>query len=596
MEKWQRQKTTRVYLNPPKSERIITLWREGKLMLGEMRLAEGPSVPNYYREIACGIWPVYGKSMTAADFKTAKFTVRDDGIPIHTLENRFGKLNVTIEAFCDTERKSTAFVKYVINNNLAVSECFGLMLRTEEEAKLVFDAPDVYKSYAPDINVWKEFPSDFKQQGEILISGGYYLKPLSDGWTFDETNGVLTLNVEPNETKTFILALGKDEIPVSDYESQKLQSIAFYKDLLCRCSFKNGLDCPMVKSLTVQLLQCFNYAKDSEILLCRQGGLQRRMWPFEARYVLEALDRIGSFDDFIEPVIDLYFNAMQIETGEVVPLGIYWALATGVCIGSFADHSLKKGKEFYNKYREQVMKGFEFIKSTRVKGSTDPFIINGLFPPKQSCDSENVLQAWTMTDAHNVDCLGKLLKAAKHFGDHKASEIEKEYLDYRSCLQACYDKAKELSENDVITITNYVPGTGGDEKKHPFRPYYGTISSVLEVPEVDAFKMIRSLEQNNSRHEGLYARMPDHYRMHDEDGVVRMWYTTLDEIYWFDTFLRLGHKDKCREIIDSTIKYAMTDEFYMTERFHENDPWFTPWSPNASGNGRLIIMLDRLEN
>jgi hypothetical protein len=84
--------------------------------------------------------------------------------------------------------------------------------------------------------------------------------------------------------------------------------------------------------------------------------------------------------------------------------------------------------------------------------------------------------------------------------------------------------------------------------------------------------------------------------MHDEDGVVRMWYTTLDEIYWFDTFLRLGHKDKCREIIDSTIKYAMTDEFYMTERFHENDPWFTPWSPNASGNGRLIIMLDRLEN
>jgi hypothetical protein len=35
----------------------------------------------------------------------------------------------------------------------------------------------------------------------------------------------------------------------------------------------------------------------------------------------------------------------------------------------------------------------------------------------------------------------------------------------------------------------------------------------------------------------------------------------------------------------------MTSEYYMIERYHENDPYFCPWSPNASANGRLINML-----
>ena len=32
MKEWQSPNTTRTYLHPPKSERIITLWREGKLL------------------------------------------------------------------------------------------------------------------------------------------------------------------------------------------------------------------------------------------------------------------------------------------------------------------------------------------------------------------------------------------------------------------------------------------------------------------------------------------------------------------------------------------------------------------------------------
>ncbi|MHB9130324.1 MAG: hypothetical protein ACYDBB_04420 [Armatimonadota bacterium] len=35
----------------------------------------------------------------------------------------------------------------------------------------------------------------------------------------------------------------------------------------------------------------------------------------------------------------------------------------------------------------------------------------------------------------------------------------------------------------------------------------------------------------------------------------------------------------------------MTCEYYLTERFADNDPAFCPWQPNASANGRVIMML-----
>ena len=35
----------------------------------------------------------------------------------------------------------------------------------------------------------------------------------------------------------------------------------------------------------------------------------------------------------------------------------------------------------------------------------------------------------------------------------------------------------------------------------------------------------------------------------------------------------------------------MTDEYYMVERYADNDPYYVPWSPNSSANGRLISML-----
>ncbi len=39
------------------------------------------------------------------------------------------------------------------------------------------------------------------------------------------------------------------------------------------------------------------------------------------------------------------------------------------------------------------------------------------------------------------------------------------------------------------------------------------------------------------------------------------------------------------------VQYAMSAEFYMVERYADNDPTFCPWQPNGSANGRMIAMM-----
>ena len=36
---------------------------------------------------------------------------------------------------------------------------------------------------------------------------------------------------------------------------------------------------------------------------------------------------------------------------------------------------------------------------------------------------------------------------------------------------------------------------------------------------------------------------------------------------------------------------AVSAEHLVNERYRDDDPWYSPWSPNASGSGRIVLML-----
>lgn len=605
MAEWQRPKTTRRYVHPPMCERIVNLWCEGKITFGEIEMNPGPTVPDYFKTvIGCGIWPVYGDELLAADFRTAENTMYEDGIPVHTLSNRFGAVNLHMEALCDTVRQATCFIKVDIENptDSTVSEKIGFLLRTGLESELIFNAPDVYQFYAPNVDVWKNAKCTWSADGNIYRDGDYFVTVNGDvSLSFDDQRDLASAEVTlvANESKTLYLVLGKGDVVSRDYYEQKRDTVAYYKNELKRITnlpaniINDAEKLSLIHNLTIQMLQCFALPVGENFVLCRQGGLQRRMWPFEALYVLESLNKLGDFDDYVQPAVNVYFDVMQAEDGEVVPLGLPWAMASATAIYSFADYTMMRGgREYYFKYRDSAMRAFDCIKRTRASTQPAEGVVVGLYPPRQSCDCEFVFQSWTFTDTMNLLGVRKFMDAVEMFADPRADEIRSEYESYRKAIQSCLDRARECAgDADEMEISSFVPGFVGDEKQFAFSPFIGVMMEALTVEREDVIRIENHMMRRERIKNGLYWRMPTHYHRHDPDGVVREWYPTLDDIYWFNTFARIGMLDKCDEIVDATIKYSMTDEGYMQERFHELNPYFTPWSPNASGNGRMITML-----
>jgi len=469
VKEWQRAKTTRRYIHSPKAERIFTLWAEGKMIFGEVEVNPGPTEKSYEEVLCHGIWFVYGDNCQA-DFKKVRNFITEDGVPVHAIENDFGKIKVHIEAVSSIERAPTCYMKITLKNpgKEAVEEKFGFLIRTGREKKLVFGAPDVYYPYAPDINVWTEEKSTWNRIDDNLFTDGERfvgVKGVCLDW--DDAQGAASLHIslEPMEEKVFYLSIGKGEYRAFDYGQVKLESINWWRKELEKINnlpahiLKNNEKVKIIRHLTAQILQCFCYPVGEDFLLFRQGGLQRAIWPFEALFALEAIGRIGDFGEYIEDAIACYFDKLQTENGEVVPLGVHWAMATGNVLYSFAAYCrTERGKAFYNRYRDKAIAAFEWIKKTRASSADIEGCIPGLFPPLQSCDCAFVFQAFVQTDFRVAYDLKRFVDIVEEFLDPYAKKIREEYEDYIKVLKHHFDYLlEEAKDKDEIRHSSFVP-------------------------------------------------------------------------------------------------------------------------------------------
>ncbi len=52
-----------------------------------------------------------------------------------------------------------------------------------------------------------------------------------------------------------------------------------------------------------------------------------------------------------------------------------------------------------------------------------------------------------------------------------------------------------------------------------------------------------------------------------------------------------GRLDLAEQALEATLKFSVSAEYIVGERYHDANPWYFPWSPNASGSGRIVRML-----
>ena len=609
---WERPITIKRYLHPPMSERIFTLWAEGKILFGEVNVKDfvvGSNYKvgrNYYFDLeSCFMWMLHGKDARQFDFRKTRTIVTEEGVPVHAVAMDKGDVEVKLESCCNTVRKSSCFGKITITNNGAqtAEDQLMLMLRSGKEASMLCGAPNGYVRHDPDLDAQKEIPATWRFEDGRYTDGIRYLQMKSNAQvSWDETAGMIAVpyKLEAGASCELTICLDKGEVAELDYETQKKQTIDFWNEELkaiTKLPAKLGNDpekFKMIRHLVAQMLQSFAYPIGEDYVLSRQGGLMSIVWPSEAMYTIEALSRVGDFGKYIEPALSTHFDRMQQPNGEIWNIGAFWASVTAAVLYSICHYCDSANKEYYDKYRDKMFAAYNWIVDQRRSVEDSELFAGGLFPAGASNDWSLQFQGWTLTDVFNLFALDALAQTAERYGDPAARDVRAEHTAYLADMKRHYKKYYDACEgSDMLKIP--IKPVGDDQELidnlfpllyHGRFIWCGVIDKDEDIRRVYNYM----LHHDIARKGGLYGHMPF------EKGNEHIWYFSVTDYYWHKIWMRMGEYELADEIVDANIRYAMSPEFNMQERYEDNSPYFAPWSPNISANGRLLMMMmDRAE-
>ena len=594
MPKWEKPKTTRRYLHGPFSERMYTFWREGKIVYGDVEHTPDWSLHPKKLE-GHAIWLVHGKDDKSFDFRSAQLSVTEDGIPEHSQTWRDGDMEVTLSAAVPFGRKPTGHVRLSVKNNGAgrIVHPFAFLVRADKEMSLVFDAPDVYRIYNPAVESWFAMQTtNLVFSGKVVRCGDRFVAAHGDGFSWDAKKGAMrfTVALESGETCCFELDIGKGAGDTLSYDQAVESMRSSWKGELAKLSLlklpADKATACLARNFAVQMLQCLAMPTNGDFVLPRQGGLQRFVWPWDAADFLAGLDLVG-YGGYVRKVIDFYFGQCQQASGEFGPFRHKWACDTSCVLESFANHCIvANDTDCWRRYRDSAMRAFGWIERKRLSGG-------GLFPSMISTDAGVATRHWVMTDARNVLAYKKLIKAAEFFRDDNLLALKTAEGQYRAEMVKVLDvwRAK-YAGMDELRIPSTTDGEEDDALERLRSTGPGALIGIGVLTEDELFRVRRWLLRRGYAHEnGLYKN----FASRDSACAHHIWYTTSGELLWLRAWLSVGRKDMAEKALEACMLTAVTDEYYVGERYHDANPWYYPWSPNASGMGRILQMISEIK-
>ena len=614
---WQRPFTSKRYIQGPFSENLITMWPEFKLILGDIE-------EKYKGYHSSAFHLLVGPDLKAPDFKKTCYHTREDGIPIHSISSDLGEYELSMESFCDIRRVPASYSRLRIYNKNAwsVSGEMAVIARTGLETCLVGMHIHGYAHFTGEIGNWGFLENTFGFQNDLLkderceirFQG---LERFNPQWQGDKSGlpwhlrHILRLNftLEPGESIHLDIMFRRGETNAFDYDAEKQKAEKFWFGELAkiqtRPNTENKVLQNIVNSLIVQSLQMFCHPVGKDHVIPLQGSMTRAFWVVEAIEFLIALDRIGGFSDYTETVYELFFDVQQEAEGEEAGMvrSPYqaWASNTAGALWGLSRHLIfRNEKPVFDKYRNKMLLAFEWIEKQRshnVEGA-----VKGIFPPMKSSDWEREqtehYQSWCWTDGVNLHSYKWLARALEKFGDPAAPRVKAAYDNYMSILRGILREELEKNKRtDEILISNKA---GVPMNDPPHGPYFNDGPAILArvnviEPNCEASRLVENYFRNRGIFKnGLTGLMNDGRLRVDwssDPWAGHTWYTSSPDYAWFEHWMRSGKRDKALATLEAQFKYAMTPEYYMNERYADNDPYFQPFQPNASANGRLLMML-----
>ncbi|RED75215.1 hypothetical protein [Cohnella phaseoli] len=609
---WQRPFTAKRYLHPPLAECLVTMWPDCKVMIGDV------VEDRNHRSAAFRL--LFGEAAEEIPFEEIVYHSRPDGIPIHEVRYDGKNYALSMESFCSTDRVPTAYTRITVSNPHAVdiSDTLCVMARSGKEELLTGMEWDGYCHFNPNVHNWGFIRSGWRYRDGVMEDGAYELRIQQDyadaSWV-EDGEGLkwsqrhllkLRFKLPAGQSRTFSLAFRRGATERFQYEDEREKAVRYWEEKLSRiqpCPDYPSYFAEIERNFVSQLLQMFSYPVGKDYVLPRQGGLQRAIWPVEALEFLIALDRIGNFHEYTERAYDTFFEVLQVKTGADVGLvlnmnGEKWACNTAGAIWGASRHVLfRQDKAVFEKYRTYLLLGFDWIERQRSATKQGQYAGHGIFPPMKAHDWQGEYQSWCFTDAHNLIGIFWLAEVLAHYGDPRADEVRDAYEDYMACMRSILEQQllTNVKGNEVL-ISNQA---GQPPLDPPIGPIGDSAISLIRAgviqPDSQAFERVENYYRNRGYGtKGLMGLMSDGLieQGHNADyWAGHTWYTSGPDIPWFYAWLERGERDKAERLLQAQLTYSMTPEYYMCERYADNDPYFVPWLPNASANGRTIMMM-----
>ena len=145
---------------------------------------------------------------------------------------------------------------------------------------------------------------------------------------------------------------------------------------------------------------------------------------------------------------------------------------------------------------------------------------------------------------------------------------------------------------DELRIPSTTDGEEDDALERLRSTGPGALIGIGVLTEDELFRVRRWRLRRGYAHEnGLYKN----FASRDSACAHHIWYTTSGELLWSRAWLSVGRKDMAEKALEACMLTAVTDEYYVGERYHDANPWYYPWSPNASGMGRILQMISEIK-
>ena len=614
--KWQRPFTIQRYINTPYSEDLVTMFADGKIMFKDV-----DCFISGFKSDASGVKVLLGDKYEEINFKKIKYNVDKEGVPIHSFTYKFKDIDIFYEAFCDNNVSNTAFVKIALTNtsNKPIKEKISVIARTGLMSEIMCGNISGYFHFNTNPRIWGFIKTNYKYNDGIMQDD--FLKISFDKkykgiWHGDEKGmpnylrGFVEFEVElkANETTDFVFTVERpkkvsnllnyedERKKVYDFWIKELESIEKYP------SYNKKQNYTIVRNLVSSSLQMFATEKNTRDILPRQGGTQTVIWPTEAKSMLGALAKIGDFDRYLDKVMDLYLNKLQVKDGDDkgrfinIGVSVPWSSITASVIVTLSEYAYYRGKDKFIKFKQAILDGVDWIERTRLSNE----IYKGLFPAMRATDWVDVAHFWT-TDVCNLMSYKYFIDTCEKYNDFEtAKKMKNIYDDYYNTIKTLINKAiDKFDDGDEVFIPLEIENFD-KEIKLPYTntPYLDNtprlINSEIVDPNGEIAKHIENYFTNRQFHKnGLHGLMNCLILGHNTDDpwAGHMWYTGFVDQEWFNIYMKQERFEEAKQTLDAQIKYSMSKEYIMLERFIDNDKYFCCWQPNASANGRTLQMI-----